>query len=518
VKRLALLAVVLAALVATAHARADVSSQLSLYAEDTHGVSADVNTTDTGTGGRSSVTYNWPMANVPQDCSGNACGYARAGGVVSTDEAAGVLRATTASSMIVESPLTPDAGADANVRASAVITDGITLSKPATVWLEGTVHGTVEAAANDVIQLAGPNGELRVEIDLCCRRGPEGPVPLGGYEQEFVPDLNAGPQPVDDSFAIPVDLPAGWSTVSASVTARASLLIDPVPDLFLTEGSLLDGDTVTFHVRVPDDVVATSDSGLLPIVGGASADSTPPTSTATLADAPNAAGWNAGPTSVHVGATDDGSGVASITYTLDGATTTVAGDSADVPVTAEGTTTLTYFATDAAGNAEAPHTLAVRIDETPPTVAYSGNAGTYGVDDTVSITCAATDATSGVASTTCADVDAPAYTFGVGTTTLSAQATDAAGNVGTGSAAFAVTVDGGSLARLTVDFVHGSAPYRALDPRRAAVVDRLAAIAVRAAERRLNVRAYDAAVRLLVRAGWLTAQQGALLERLAASV
>jgi hypothetical protein len=53
------------------------------------------------------------------------------------------------------------------------------------------------------------------------------------------------------------------------------------------------------------------------------------------------------------------------------------------------------------------------VDNTPPTVTYTGNAGSYFVDQFVSIQCVATDA-SGIASTTCADISGPAWTFGAG--------------------------------------------------------------------------------------------------------
>lgn len=81
-------------------------------------------------------------------------------------------------------------------------------------------------------------------------------------------------------------------------------------------------------------------------------------------------------------------------------------------------------------------------DVTPPVVTYSGNAGTYTVDQTVAITCAAADPTpgSGLASTTCANASGPAYGFNIGANTLSATATDVAGNVGSGTTTFYVQV------------------------------------------------------------------------------
>jgi hypothetical protein len=62
--------------------------------------------------------------------------------------------------------------------------------------------------------------------------------------------------------------------------------------------------------------------------------------------------------------------VQSITYSASGAQTipgtTVPGSTATVPITAEGVTMLSYFATDQAGTQEQPKMLVVRIDTTPP--------------------------------------------------------------------------------------------------------------------------------------------------------
>jgi len=106
-------------------------------------------------------------------------------------------------------------------------------------------------------------------------------------------------------------------------------------------------------------------------------------------------------------------------------------------VFAIGTTPVTCTATDAAGeSASGTFTVTVR-DTTAPVVTYSNNAGTYSIGQTVNITCAATDAV-GVASSTCANISGPAYSFAVGANTFSASATDAAGNTGGASATFTV--------------------------------------------------------------------------------
>ena len=87
-------------------------------------------------------------------------------------------------------------------------------------------------------------------------------------------------------------------------------------------------------------------------------------------------------------------------------------------------------ASDVAGNTATAAVDGVNIDLTPPAVAYTGNAGTYTVDQEVEIDCSATRRLSGIASADCADVDRPAYTFAVGANMLTGTATDNAGNSG----------------------------------------------------------------------------------------
>ncbi|HSC51495.1 MAG TPA: M1 family aminopeptidase [Gaiellaceae bacterium] len=96
----------------------------------------------------------------------------------------------------------------------------------------------------------------------------------------------------------------------------------------------------------------------------------------------------------------------------------------------------------------------VKHDSRPPVITYTGNAGDYTVDQTVSIRCSASDPTpgSGLDSDTCSDVDAPAYTLTLGSHTLSATAEDVAGNVGEGSTEFTVSVTFTSLAALVTRF------------------------------------------------------------------
>jgi hypothetical protein len=107
-------------------------------------------------------------------------------------------------------------------------------------------------------------------------------------------------------------------------------------------------------------------------------DTTPPTTTASVVPQPNSAGWynaSTSPVTVTLTATDPDGGVSQITYTLSGAQTggaTVAGSSTSFQVSNEGVTTVTYQATDNAGNVEAPKTLKIKIDKTPPTTTITG--------------------------------------------------------------------------------------------------------------------------------------------------
>jgi hypothetical protein len=126
----------------------------------------------------------------------------------------------------------------------------------------------------------------------------------------------------------------------------------------------------------PGTAYASPPSGLArAVLWQPAASGTPPTTTATPSPPPNAAGWERTDVTVTLAATAAAGGlpVQDLTYSATGAqaiaSTTVQGSTATVPITTEGTTTLSYFATDQAGNKEQAQTLTVRIDTTPPTVA-----------------------------------------------------------------------------------------------------------------------------------------------------
>jgi large repetitive protein len=110
--------------------------------------------------------------------------------------------------------------------------------------------------------------------------------------------------------------------------------------------------------------------------------------------------WNNNNVTVTLSASDALSGVAATHWSLDGGATQT---ETSVPVTTEGDHTLTFSSVDNAGNTEAPKTIHVRIDKTPPTISHtqspSANAnGWNSTNVTVTFTCA--DAVSGIASCT----------------------------------------------------------------------------------------------------------------------
>jgi flagellar hook assembly protein FlgD len=97
-------------------------------------------------------------------------------------------------------------------------------------------------------------------------------------------------------------------------------------------------------------------------------DARPPV-TAVVVDGPtgDAPGTYRGPVSVSLSATDDASGATGIQASLDGGA--AAPYAGPIPVSADGTHTLTFHATDAAGNVESPRSLSFRIDSVSPSLA-----------------------------------------------------------------------------------------------------------------------------------------------------
>ena len=137
------------------------------------------------------------------------------------------------------------------------------------------------------------------------------------------------------------------------------------------------GDHVRRVINTPSDPAPGRAEGSNLVVYS---DGVPPITTVTVSPAANANGWNNTNVTVSLDATDLASGVTDtpvgwvdqLQYALadpqPGNQQIVSGHAASFGISTEGVTTVTYFATDAAGNEEAARTLAVRLDGSAPVI------------------------------------------------------------------------------------------------------------------------------------------------------
>jgi hypothetical protein len=126
----------------------------------------------------------------------------------------------------------------------------------------------------------------------------------------------------------------------------------------------------------------------------------PPPPTVTASTNP-AGGWQRTPVTVSLTASDgNGPGVTSITYRATGGTlapeTVVPGSSAQVVVSADGATTLTFWATDAAGASGSQQSITVQVDRTAPAITCATPGTGWSTLD-LTIACTASDSLSGLA-------------------------------------------------------------------------------------------------------------------------
>ncbi|MFC2039358.1 OmpL47-type beta-barrel domain-containing protein [Chloroflexota bacterium] len=144
------------------------------------------------------------------------------------------------------------------------------------------------------------------------------------------------------------------------------------------------------------DGIATTDMGAYEFCCP-TPDDIPPTTTATLTPEPNVNGWNNSDVTVNLTATDELGCVKEVHYQVEGGDEQVIpGAEASLVVSAEGSTTVTYWSVDRAGNVEEPQTLTVNIDWTPPvtSVVTPEPYGVYAVGTPVEFS--ASDGISGV--------------------------------------------------------------------------------------------------------------------------
>lgn len=175
-------------------------------------------------------------------------------------------------------------------------------------------------------------------------------------------------------------------------------------------------------------------------------DGTAPVSSAQFAPA-NDNGWHDGAVPVVLSATDAGSGVALLEWSLDGGDWTPYTE--PVSISGDGEHELLYRATDAVGNVEALKSAVVKIDGTKPTLLISGLADgqLYGDSQDVRVSWQAVDPTSGIASVVGTLNGQPyanntlqaMYDLPLGLHELTVTATDKAGNRTTSTVRFFVT-------------------------------------------------------------------------------
>ena len=187
-------------------------------------------------------------------------------------------------------------------------------------------------------------------------------------------------------------------------------------------------------------------------------DATAPTTDLGLSGLAGKDSWYHSDVGVNLAGWDNpgGIGVRSIAYSATGAqpiaSTTVSGAMAAFTISAEGTTDIAYYATDWAGNVETPQTATIKIDKVDPVITivtpepgailpagtaldFSASDGLSGLD---ALEATLTDGTSTVYVTS-GDVPAP------GVYTLTAMATDIAGNQATETRDFVIYDAGGGF-------------------------------------------------------------------------
>lgn len=132
--------------------------------------------------------------------------------------------------------------------------------------------------------------------------------------------------------------------------------------------------------------------------GAGLSDRTAPVASISCGGTACSSGWYAAAVSVTVAATDAGTGVASVTRSVDGAaSTTTTGSSTSFTVSGTGAHAVAYSARDAVSNTSATITSTIRVDTIAPTAATGLAAATGTTTGTVSLSwSAASDADSGV--------------------------------------------------------------------------------------------------------------------------
>jgi hypothetical protein len=246
-----------------------------------------------------------------------------------------------------------------------------------TAWIAGGADTTITLPAGEyTVAIANDAGVVLADVAVTITAGQT--TTLGE-----TPDVT--PPTITGTWA-PEPNAAGWNNGPVTVTftcadEESGVATCTEPVMVSDEG---DGLSVT-GTAVDNDGNSASVT-----VTGIRIDQTAPVTTAAE---PAADG------TVVLAATDALSGVAATYFTVDGGPGQTG---THVAVSGDGTHTVSYWSVDLAGNAEAPQSLTVALDQTPPTItAERTEANEWGWNNgPVTVTFACADAESGIAACT----------------------------------------------------------------------------------------------------------------------
>lgn len=269
----------------------------------------------------------------------------------------------------------------------------------------------------------------------------QAPPTVSGVSPANGPELNTACAPTVTVSG--TDFVTGQTSVKFGTSSGSSVSVTTPESLIVKPPSHVAG-IVDVTVTTPAGTSDTNPSDQYTY----DADTTAPTVSASVSPAPNGAGWNkTSPATANISASDGqcGSGVQKITYSATGvqpiAATDVPGSSAAVSITTDGVTTITYTATDNAGNTSSPQTIVVRLDTVIPSISITSpaNGSTYLFHQVVNSAYTCSDTTSGVATCTGPVANgSPFDTSTFGSHTFTVNASDVAGNPNTASVSYLV--------------------------------------------------------------------------------
>jgi probable HAF family extracellular repeat protein len=270
----------------------------------------------------------------------------------------------------------------------------------AALWEGGKIY--------DLNDLISPDSGLVLEEALCINDLGQIAARAGSQAVLLTP-VHAHP-PVTAAALSPPPNAARWNNSDVTVSLRATSETDDAgvaSIAYMATGgqsippTTISGNVASFRIAVEGETsviyYAKGKSGLAERAKSVAirVDKIPPTTTTAPSPLPNATGGYNGDVTVALSATDSepGSGVESITYRTTGAqpspktTVSAASGTIRLTITAEGETTLTYYATDVAGNIEAAKTLTIRIDKkAAPATSTSAGAPPAAYDNLCDLT------------------------------------------------------------------------------------------------------------------------------------